>query len=262
MKVIKLISSMLFSLMLLSGWAAAQEDNAISRIRSSGELRVAFADSPPMQSKNPVSGTWEGFNVDMATDLASALGVKLTMVDASWATLVNGLLAGQYDIIMASTFATAERAQQVIFTDTYITAGEVVLVHRDSPLTTHAELNSANSTLTVTSGTTNERTARQMFPDAQIQSIASDNVTLTFMEVGNKRFDATVTDENLARRFLRENPQVPLRVLEPERILNNARRAYAIKPGEYHFLNFLNNWIQIQSLSGRMDEHKATWDLN
>lgn len=260
MKMIKVLSGMFLSLMLLSGWAAAQDD-AISRIRSSGELRVAFADSPPMQSKNPVSGTWEGFNVDMAADLAGALGVKLTMVDASWATLVNGLLAGQYDIVMASTFATAERAQQVIFTDTYITAGEVVLVHSDSPLTTHAELNNPNATLTVTSGTTNERTAKRMFPEAQIQSIASDNVTLTFMEVGNKRFDATVTDENLARRFLRENPQVPLRVLEPETILNNARRAYAVTPGEYHFLNFLNNWIQIQTLSGRKDELMAKWEL-
>ena len=31
-------------------------------------LRVAMADSPPSQSKNPGTDAWEGYNVDMAED--------------------------------------------------------------------------------------------------------------------------------------------------------------------------------------------------
>lgn len=244
------------------GGAAAQQDDTIKRIRSSGELRVGMAESAPFQFKNPVTNAWEGFNADMASDLARSLGVKLKYVDASWTTLINGLLAKQYDISMTSTFATAERAQTVLFTETYITAGEVVLVHKDSALKKISELNTSDATLSVLSGTTNEQTAKRFLPKAHIQSITTDNPTLTYLEVGNKQVQATVTDENLAKQFMRKNPGVPVRMLDPEHALNSQGRAYALLPGEYHFLNFMNTWIQAQTLSGRVAELKAKWDLN
>ncbi|WP_046866669.1 transporter substrate-binding domain-containing protein [Microvirga massiliensis] len=242
--------------------ALAQQDQAIKRIKSEGVLRVGIADSAPFAIKNPATNAWEGFNVDMANDLAQSLGVKLQMVDASWATIINGLLSNQYDVLMASTYASPERAQSVVFTTTYITSGELILVHRDSPYQKHEDLNQANVTFSVLGGTTNERTARARFPNAKVRVLTTDNQVAPVLEVANKRAEANVADSNSARRFIRTNPEAPVRLLEPDREINQARRAYSVRPGEYHLLNFLNNWLEAQHLSGRISALRAKWELN
>ena len=47
-----------------------------------------------MQYKDAASGEWRGYNVDLANNLEEVLGVKLEIVDATWATLIPGLVAG------------------------------------------------------------------------------------------------------------------------------------------------------------------------
>ncbi|MCO5092142.1 transporter substrate-binding domain-containing protein [Bosea sp. (in: a-proteobacteria)] len=246
---------------LMAQNAFAQQDQAIQRIKSSGVLRVGIAESPPFAIKNPANNTWEGFNVDMANDLAKAMGVKLQIVDSTWPTIISGMMAGQYDVLMASTFATPDRAMSVVFTDGYIIAGELILVHKDAPFQKHEDLNKAGITLSELGGTSNEQTARTLFPKATIRVLTTENQVAPVLEVANKRADANVGDANSIRGFVRANPQAPVRILEPDRQLNSRFRAYSVRPGEYHLLNFLNTWIESQRLAGRLQELKEKWEL-
>jgi len=259
-----LLHSALLGLALIGFTAPAVAqgtDTVMRKVKADGVLKVGIAESPPFAIKNPANNTWEGLNVDMANDLAKALGVRLQIVDAAWPTLISGLTANQYDIIMASTFATPERAQQVIFTSTYIVAGELVIVHKDSPFKTHEDLNKPEVTFSVIGGTTNERTVQSRFANAKIRTLVTENQVAPVLEVAAKRADANVGDLNSIRRFVARNPQAPVRILENDRVLSQARRAYAVRPGEYHFLNFLNNWLEGQQLSGRLDELMKKWEL-
>lgn len=240
----------------------AAQESVIKKAKSDGVLKVGIAESPPFAIKNPTNNNWEGLNVDMANDLAEALGVKLQVVDASWPTLINGLTAGQYDIIMASTFATPARAQSVVFTDSYIVAGELVVVHKDSPHKTYDDLNKAGVVFSVLGGTTNEQTAKRIFPKAETRILVSENQVAPVLEVAAKRADANVGDQNSIRRFVKNNSQAPVRILDNTKALNQGRRAYAIRPTDFHFLNFLNNWIEHQKLSGRLDALMTKWELN
>lgn len=261
LKKVTLLGAFLVALIYSLAPAVAQQDQAIRSIKSAGVVRIAFAESPPFAVKNPGTNSWEGFNVDMANDLATALGVRLEIVDSTWATMINALLAGQADVLMASTFATPERAQSVVFTDSYITAGELILVHKDSPYQKHEDLNQSGIVITALTGTTNERTARTLFPEAEVRALATENQVAPVLEVANGRADANVADANSAKRFVRLNPDSPIRILEPERVLNQAQRAYSVRPGEYHLLNFLDTWIEGQTLSGRIDALKEKWEL-
>ena len=245
---------------LLSQPAHAQE-SLLKKIKSENVIKVGIAESPPFAIKNPGNNAWEGFNIDMANDLAETLGVKLQIVDATWPTLINGLTAGQYDIIMASTFATPARAQSVVFTDSYIVAGELVFVHKDSPHKTYEDLNKAGVVFSVLGGTTNEQTAKRVFSKAETRTLVSENQVAPTLEVAAKRADATISDQNSIRRYVKNNPATPVRILDNVKALNQGRRAYAIRPTDYHFLNFLNNWIEAQKLSGRLDALMAKWEL-
>lgn len=243
---------------LAAGGAAAQEDT-IAKIKDAGVLRVAMAESLPMQFKDPAAGTWQGYNVDMANDLAEVMGVKLEIVDATWQTLIPGLMAGQYDIIMVDMWATPERAMTVLFTDPYNVYGWSVMVREDSPYQTWEDLDKEGILISVLSGTADEQTAKRSFPKAEVKGLVSENVNAPRLEVAAGRADAHVTDLLNIKIFMAQNPGAGVRILQEDRVLSPTGLAYAVRPGDYHFLNFLNTWIAARSDSGKAAELRTKW---
>jgi ABC-type amino acid transport substrate-binding protein len=253
------IATLIFCLFSLVGSALAADDETIKAIKDAGVLKVAVAESLPMQFKNPATGQWEGYNIDMANDLATILGVKLELVDATWQTLIPGLMAKQYNIVMVDMWATPERAQTVVFTNPYNVYGWAVLVRDDVTAKTWEDLNSEKTTISVLSGTADEQTAKRYFPKANVHGLVSENVNAPRMEVANGRADAHVTDLMNIKIFMTQNPAAKVHILQEDRIMNPTGLAYAVRPGDYHFLNFLNTWIGYNRDSGHADELRKKW---
>lgn len=244
---------MLVGAVALAGSAFAQSSPTIARIKEEGVIRIAMADSPPSQYKNPGTGEWEGYNVEMANDLAAVLEVELEIVDATWATLIPGLMAGQYDICMVDMFATPQRAQTVVFTDAYNKLGYSFLVRGDSPYQSWQDLNQAGVVIATLSGTSGEPFVQQYLPNATMQSIVSDNNYAPHLEVMNGRADAHITDHINNLLFIQNNPTADLRTVpEGEPLLNATGIAYPVRPDDEHFLHFLNTWILYNADSGRL----------
>lgn len=244
----------------LANSARAQgSEGMIKAIKDAGVLRVAVAESLPMQFKNPNTGQWEGYNVDMAADLAEVLGVRLELVDATWQTLIPGLMANQYDIVMVDMWATPERAQTVVFTDHYSVAGWAVMVRSDLEAETWEDLDKEGVVISVLSGTADEQTAKRYFPKADVRGLVSENVNAPRLEVASGRADAHVTDLLNIKIFMAQNPQAKVRILQEDRVLSPTGMAYAIRPGDYHFLNFLNTWIKARQDSGKVADLRKKW---
>jgi ABC-type amino acid transport substrate-binding protein len=238
---------------------AADQDATIQMIKDSGTLLVGMAESLPMQFKDPATSEWQGYNVDMAQDLAKVLGVKLQIVDATWATLIPGLMANKYAVIMVDMWATPERAVTVVFTDPYNVYGWSVMVRKDTPYKTWEDLNKPGVVISVLAGTADEQTAKRNFPNATVKPLVSENVNAPRLEVANGRADAVVTDLLNIKAFVAQNPAAQVRVLQEDRIMNPTGLAYAIRPGDYHFLNFLNTWIHANSESGHAKALRTKW---
>jgi ABC-type amino acid transport substrate-binding protein len=254
------IAALTLALVSLLGIAQAQQtEDLIKAIKDAGVLRAAMAESLPMQFKNPQTGQWEGYNVDMANDLAEVLGVKLEVVDATWQTLIPGLMANKYDVIMVDMWATPERAQTVVFTDPYNVYGWSVLVRDDLKAETWEDLDKEGVLISVLSGTADEQTAKRFFPKATVRGLVSENVNAPRLELASGRADAHVTDLLNIKIFMAQNPQAKVRILQEDRVMSPTGLAYAIRPGDYHFLNFLNTWISAWRESGKADDLKKKW---
>ncbi|WP_147820806.1 transporter substrate-binding domain-containing protein [Salidesulfovibrio onnuriiensis] len=82
------------------------------------QLRVATeGDYPPfnyMQNGQPA-----GFDVDIAMALCKAMDAECTIQTVEWAKIIDGLVDGQYDLIVASMARTDERDKLVDFTTPY-----------------------------------------------------------------------------------------------------------------------------------------------
>jgi ABC-type amino acid transport substrate-binding protein len=228
---------------LFTGRAGAADPvDMIAKIKEAGTLQVCMAEGP-VAIRNPATGEWSGYNPDMAKDLAATLGVKLELVVQPYATIIPALMSGKCDIAMAPLYASSERAEIVAFTDHYSTIADQVLVAENSSYKTWEDLNNPNVTIAEAAGTTQEAYVRTAFPKAKLRSIVSDNTYAFILEVAAGRADAAFTDHDSATNLIAKNPQMKLRVLQPERTANDTGRAYAVRPDDWHFVNFLNIWL-------------------
>lgn len=72
--------------------------------------------------------------------------------------------------------------------------------------------------------------------------------------------DVQEADLNSARRFIQANPNAPVRLLS-ETPLNKSFRAFMVRPGDWHFLAFVNTWIATLQVSGRLDAIAAKYGV-
>jgi polar amino acid transport system substrate-binding protein len=92
-------------------------------VKSKGSLTVAAdATYAPNEFIASDGHTVVGWDADLAKALGQVLGLKVTMVNATFDTIIPGLASGKYDLGMSSFTDTKERQKTVDFVD-YFTAG-------------------------------------------------------------------------------------------------------------------------------------------
>lgn len=85
-------------------------------------------------------GTVVGIDAEMAAAIADKLGMKLTIEDTEFGSIIGGVQTGKYDIGMAGMTVTEERLQSVSFSDTYATGIQSVIVLEGSDITSVDDL--------------------------------------------------------------------------------------------------------------------------
>lgn len=91
----------------------------LSGIAASEPLRVATEGYYAPFNYFDESGALAGFDVDIANALCSTIGMECEIVQNDWDALIPGLVANEYDVIVASMSITAEREESVAFTLPY-----------------------------------------------------------------------------------------------------------------------------------------------
>ena len=117
MRVINTLRALIFTLICAAtATTAVAQTSKVDEIRSRVTLRMAgILNDDPYFSKDPRTGEWRGFAVEMARDIAENIGVKLEVVESSWANSILDVQSGKVDLALALT-ALPKRALSVHFT--------------------------------------------------------------------------------------------------------------------------------------------------
>jgi polar amino acid transport system substrate-binding protein len=104
---------------------------------------VAPAQEPPLRTgvdatfaphaMPKLSGGIEGFNVDLANEIAKRLHRAVEIDATQFSGLLPGLQAGTYDFVAAPTTVTKERADNLLFTEGYLNTDFQFVVKKDTP---------------------------------------------------------------------------------------------------------------------------------
>ena len=92
-------------------------------------MEVAY---PPFGYKDTDNVTPIGFDVDLATEMANRLGLKLVIVDAGFDSIIPSLASNRYEAGVSAFSITPERQKEVDFV-TYFESGDSALVLTGNP---------------------------------------------------------------------------------------------------------------------------------
>jgi polar amino acid transport system substrate-binding protein len=139
----------------------------------------------------------QGFDVDIAEALCTAMQAKCHFVVQDWDEMIPGLLAKQYDAIISSMSINAERQQLVAFSDRYYDSPSVFLTTKDAAFSV-TEINSKK--LGVAVSTSQEAYIRQFYPDSTV--ILFKSSPELYEALANGEVDAIFEDKLAAYDWL------------------------------------------------------------
>lgn len=172
MKVFNSLKALIVAISCAAALAPAvsvAQTSKVDEIRARGTLRMAgILNEDPYFSKDPRTGEWRGFAVEMARDIAANIGVKLEVVESSWANSILDVQSGKVDLALALT-ALPKRALSVHFTaPTYYNSFVIISPKASMKDKTWAQLNDPSVTIAVDLGSAQDQITKQMLPKAKI----------------------------------------------------------------------------------------------
>ena len=243
---------------LTLGSPAFGADEKVEKIKSAGLIRFCHIDYPPLTIKDPTTGKMTGLLVELAEAFAASSEVKFEHVDATWGTVMQNLQSDRCDVSAASTYVTAKRALEVLYTNTVTEDTQAAFVRADSGYKSYEELDKPGNVIAVISGSLNEANARTIFDEAEVKPIISERQVTTLLEVASGRADAAFQAVMGSLKFMRENPNVSLRPVDDSKLFPTPV-AWMVPKGEYHLQQVINMWLINARASGELGALEKKW---
>jgi polar amino acid transport system substrate-binding protein len=240
-----------------TGGGALAADSTLEQIKKSGTFRVGVTPTLPPGAMRGKDGNLIGFEIDVATQIAKDMSVKVEFVPTVWDGLIPGLLGSQFDAIISVMSMTPARNLTVNFSDSYSGTGMYLTAHKTQAkdLSTVKQFNDPKITLAVMRGSTTATVAQRLMPNARIRQF--DDQALMVQEVVNGNAHAFLASAPRPQNEVRANPE-KLFIPVPEPLVESAE-GIAVRKGDPDFLNFLNNWIFLRKRDGWMKERHDYW---
>ncbi|MCX2682263.1 basic amino acid ABC transporter substrate-binding protein [Campylobacter sp. MIT 21-1685] len=145
-----------------------------------------------------------GFDIDLLNEIAKRQGIKIDWIEISFDGLIPALKTGKIDMIASSMSATEERRQSVDFTEVYYTTKNLYIKQKNNTeLTTKNDLQGKN--IGIMLGTLQEPAAKAI-PNSKVQS--NEDLNIAILGLKNGKLDAVLADKDVARDFLKANPDL------------------------------------------------------
>ena len=189
-------------------------DDLLAQICEEGTITVSTDPKyPPQSSLNQQTGEFEGFDIDVATEIANRLGVEVEWEEPSWDLITAGSWNGRWDMSVGSMTPTNDRQEVLHFTEPYYFTPAVVVVHEDNTSVTDMETDLDGAKIGVCSGCTYQQYLEQtleiagftfdfVIDDAEVSGYDTDTSALQDLALGDgTRLDAVMTSATTAQGY-------------------------------------------------------------
>ncbi len=256
MRKMKLLLNLLFIAFVSATATATATASSLDTILETKTLKIGVSLFEPWVIKNK-QGNLDGFEIQVAKQLAKDMGVNPEFVLVEWEELLPSLEQEKIDIIIAGMAITPERALRINFTNPYANSGIslAACIAQTKHMNALEELNNPKVTIGVVSNTVSEQLASNVFNNAKVKSFVKSEDAIKAVISGD--IHALVESSPVPEFLALEHPEqvdVPL-----SRPLLSYKAGMAINKGEQEFLNYLNAWITAREAEGWLPAKHKYW---
>lgn len=156
------------------------------------DLKVAIDPTYEPFTFKTADGKPTGFDVDIASALCQQIKRKCVFIEQVWDSMIPGLQAKKYDVIISSMSITADRLKVVDFTNKYYNTPSRVVLKKDVKYTGPTSIKGKK--IGVLKGSTQEKYAMGELKPAGVEVIAYEAQDQVYLDIRSGRLDGTVAD--------------------------------------------------------------------
>jgi polar amino acid transport system substrate-binding protein len=248
----RLLTRAFAALALTLGLATPTLADQLQDILDRGTIRIGvIADVAPFgfldENQQPA-----GLDVDVANLIGQELGVNVELLPMNAQSRLPNLVTDQVDILVALLSLTSERAKQIMFTSPYASTTIGIFGETDVPVTSVDDLGSLS--IGVSRGTVEDNTISRLAPNANIVRFEDNATATTAYQTGQVDLYATA---DIVAYELNKNPDS--RRLDLKFSMGADLIYMGVKQGEFGMLRWLDSFIHLNVLNGKLDELTRKW---
>ncbi len=166
------------------------------------KIRVATtAIWAPFESVNEKTGEIEGFDIDLFKAIAEKEDLDVEFVNIAWDPLLAGMTQCLYDAAISSITITEKRKKDMLFSDPYFNAGQIVTVRKENTDITGKDA-LAGKVVGAQFGTTGSFAVEKM---KNVTLKTYDEIAWAYEDLMNGKIDAVVADNPFAIAYVGEH---------------------------------------------------------
>jgi polar amino acid transport system substrate-binding protein len=215
---------------------AAAGSSTLQAVLQRGTLRVGDCLTFAPFGFYDKDGQPDGYDVDLAKELAKQMGVKLEVVNTTSANRIPNLQTSKVDVVFCNFTRNLERAKVVEFTTPYVVASEALLVKKSSGIQSVKDM--GNRTIATVKGSTNGDEVRSLNIPIKIQEYDSSQAAILAVKQGQA--DAMIEDNNFLAYQATLDPELSV---TNEALVPLEYNAFGVKAGDQAWLNYLNLFL-------------------
>jgi ABC-type amino acid transport substrate-binding protein len=236
--------------------------DTLREVLERGALRVAVewmpppevAGDPPEFYLDPATGKPAGIAITLSEIMAADLRVRPEYVNVPWQDQIGALHRGEVDLLPKHT-NIPERGVVVDFAEPLIPFEVVCIVRDDTGFRTVEDVNRDGVVIATWPGSSCQRVIDERFPNVTVLGTTSWRSALR-----EGKAHAAVMDI-VTKISMSMYPEQRALTGPDGKVIVFAREfaAPAVYPGDFRFLNWINNWIRYHRALGTIDRWCGGW---
>jgi polar amino acid transport system substrate-binding protein len=230
--------------------------STMATIKARGRLIAGVsADTYLLGARNPVTGTVEGFDIDLVKQITKAIfgdenKYQLRVITA--ADRIPVLQAHQVDVVVRNMSITCDRWTQIAFSAEYYESGQKILVRKGSDITGLDSL--AGHKVCAPTGTSSMDNLIRLAPDAQPVGAANHTGCLVLLQQG--QVDAITGDDTVLAGLAAQDPYA---VVLDEDAFTTEPYGVGVPSDQVDMVRFINGVLERMHADGSWDKGYEHW---
>ncbi|WP_010171300.1 amino acid ABC transporter substrate-binding protein [Bacillus coahuilensis] len=220
-------------------------------VMENGELLIGTEGTYPPFTFHDESGELTGFDVEIAKEVASRLGVEAKFMETQWDAMFEGLNSERFDVIANQVGIRDDRKETYDFSNPYIVSSAVLVTSKESDITTFEEIDGLKSAQSLTSN------YKDIAESYGAEIVGVEGLAQAIQNLENGRVDVTVNDKIAILDYFKQNENAGVKIAATAEEASES--GFMFRKGNEELVEAVNKALEEMIEDGTYEEISVKW---